>query len=235
MLINPSVFNFTRRRRVLVLPIEKWDCLIPFEDRINFDLITYSYSDNLSEKTLTGIQKLRRSHISLKTEFWGESMFELSRILCGSYEVYGFLNGDVATTASDLNRIFELGDLFSLDLFQPALSPNSYFAHPHTLRNHGPAVQEAPFVESIAFFASDRFLCDYVDLGIVNKSAWGIDCFLWPYILKLKNYTPPQIINAVEVFHCKPNESSKMRFSNGKTPQDEMHEVERLVGSLLKK
>jgi len=220
-----------KRSRVLILPFEEWDCLISDNGSPEFDVITYSYNSKLSKRNLTGLQNKSVMHIPLETEFWGQSIFQLAQAIVGKYEVYGFLNGDIWTTIEDINKCFNIGDLYNLDLFQPSLSLSSYFSHQHTLNQPGHTLIEVPFVEIMIPFLSQALLKAYVDYGYWNYSGWGIDCYLWPVLAKLLNLKPPTIVHASLATHCKPVDSAAMRFSNGLTAQQELEQMHAILSN----
>ncbi|WP_281890080.1 hypothetical protein [Limnohabitans sp. TEGF004] len=217
-----------RRNRLLVIPLEKWDCLISESSNMEFDLATYSYSDSLSNIARTGLQKNAKFHININTEFWGESLYKLTESIRDKYEVYGFLNGDIWTTVDDINKCFEIGDLYELDLFQPSLSHSSFFSHPHTLNDPKYTLKKAPWIEVMMPFFSNRMLKLYSEFGYWNYSGWGIDCYIWPYLIKKNSLNEPAIIHCSTALHCKPIESNQIVFKNGLTANQELAEVSNL-------
>jgi hypothetical protein len=230
--LNPNLSRNWRRKRCLILPLENWDCLISNDASPQFDVVTYSYDPELRERELTGLQACSRQNYSLETSFWGQSLFELCKRLDGSYQVYGFLNGDVLTSVADLNRCFEIGDLYRLDIFQPSLSVSSYSSHPHTLNKANLSYEIVPFVEGMMPFMSDRFLKAYVDFGYWNYSGWGVDVFLWPYLLRNLGFERAAIVHASVALHCKPVESVNRTFPNGLSASQELEQLRDVITHL---
>lgn len=230
--LKPNLSPNWRRKRCLILPLEHWDCLVSNDAIPQFDVVTYSYDPKLRERKLTGLQVHSQRHYSLETSFWGESLFELCKRMAGAYQVYGFLNGDVLTSVADLNRCFEIGDLYQLDNFQPSLSVSSYSSHPHTLNTANLSYEIVPFVEIMMPFMSDRFLREYVNFGYWNYSGWGVDVFLWPYLLRNLGFERTAIVHASVALHCKPVESGSRIFPNGLSASQELEHLREVIASL---
>jgi hypothetical protein len=209
-----------RRSRVVVVPLEAWGCLVDADVAPEFEFITYSYDGRAYPDGYLPWRPLQ--HVDMRTEFLGESYFRLFGLLKGSHDVYGFLNGDIVTRVSDLNRVFALGDLFGLDAFQPSLAHESFHSHPFLLNKPGMLVEEIPFVEFMMPFYSDRILHEFSAIGLHTISSWGMDVFIVNAIIRKFGLKRPAVIHAVKALHPKPVESGLKVFSNGLTAQQEL-------------
>jgi hypothetical protein len=118
------------------------------------------------------------------------------------YEYIWLPDDDIRTTSPQIDRLFEGAQLAGLDLFAPALTPASYFAHFDTMHNarfHG---RWGGFVEimcpGVSRAALERLL---FTLKLSETGwGWGLDS-VWP---KLLDYRNVGILDGVAVTHTRP-------------------------------
>ncbi|MBZ9677687.1 DUF707 domain-containing protein [Mesorhizobium sp. ES1-1] len=61
------------------------------------------------------------------------ALFQCYPEILENYDLIALIDDDIDTTTDDINRLFEIGKKYKLDLFQPALSSDSYFSYASTL------------------------------------------------------------------------------------------------------
>jgi hypothetical protein len=156
----------------------------------------------------------------------------LCREVPQAYDVVFFLNSDILINYSDINRFFDYVDLFDLDICQPALSVNSYFSHNFLLKRAGLEVAIVPFVEIMMPCLSRRVINEMVQLNIFSISGWGMDCHLFPTLVRRMGLRPQCVVHAVSAIHAKPVESGRLTFSNGLTASEERSKLAILCSRL---
>lgn len=227
--INPILRkNWKRKRLVVLAPSNQWGSLLPQDAAPEFDLMTYSY-DGSEQSAMGASLPGCVGHVALTTEMWGQSFKLLCERIPPEYEVVFFLNSDIHISYAAINRLFEYADLFGLDICQPALSLNSFYSHHFLLKKTAIDVEQVPFVEIMMPCLSRAVIDEINRLGLYTISGWGIDMFLFQNIVERLKLRPQCVIHAVTAIHSKPVESARMRFSNGKTAQQECDDLRRLV------
>jgi hypothetical protein len=61
------------------------------------------------------------------------ALFQYHPEIVTRYDLIALVDDDIQATTADFNRLFEIGRKYDLDLFQPALSLDSYFSYAATL------------------------------------------------------------------------------------------------------
>jgi hypothetical protein len=118
------------------------------------------------------------------------------------YDYIWMPDDDVATDQATISRIFEVAEAVGLDLFAPALSEGSHYAHFITMENRRFYGRWVGFVEimvpGFSRAALERLL-PTLDLSETGW-GWGLDS-LWPKRLDYKNVG---IIDGTPVHHTRP-------------------------------
>jgi hypothetical protein len=119
-----------------------------------------------------------------------------------SYDYIWLPDDDIRATPATIDQLFESAHLAGLDLFAPALTETSYYAHFDTMHNgrfHG---RRVGFVEimcpGFSRSALERLLFT-LELSQTGW-GWGLDS-VWP---KLLNYENVGILDGVPVTHTRP-------------------------------
>jgi len=147
-----------------------------------------------------------------------------------TYDYYCLADDDVLVSTAQLNSLFLLGEAKGLQLYQPALTHDSYCAHPQLLRANAGGVRPSRFVEGMIPFFSRWALQVCRPTFLESRSGWGLD-HAWG---KLLDYRGMAIIDAIAVRHVRPYQSSQMQFLDGPaTPYDEMAALLAKYGSDL--
>ena len=146
-------------------------------------------------------------------ELLGERVF--------AYRGVAFLDDDVAASADTLKRLFEVGRLLDLDLWQPALTRESYGFWNHLKQAPGSLVRAAPFVEIMCPFFSAAGLRSCWQTFDAAESGYGLDN-VWRELLGRRRMA---VVDALPVLHCRPPGSGKRRHCNGRTSSEELSAV----------
>jgi hypothetical protein len=222
--------NWKRKRALVVSPLKDTGILFSNDAEPNFDLITFSFTNEDLNLNLMNNLKVTR-HYKFESEAWGESFFKLCNLIESSYEVVSFMNSDLFVSISNLNNFFEINDFFELDFSQPSLSINSYISHEHTRHISGGGVTKVPFVEIMMPCISSLVIKEINKIGLTTISGWGIDCHLFVYIEKKLNLKSPAVIHDIQVIHAKPI-SSNIVYSDGLNAAQQQLKLKSLLMNL---
>jgi hypothetical protein len=143
--------------------------------------------------------------------------------LFGRYEAVCFLDDDIEICADDLSRLFRIGRVLELDLWQAALTRDSIGTHPPLFQRDGSYVRRVPVVEIMMPVFSRAALAMCQASFCESESGYGLD-FLWPRLLGDRGLA---VIDCVAARHMRPIASGGWRMSNGKTPQEECRDLVR--------
>jgi hypothetical protein len=118
------------------------------------------------------------------------------------YDYICLPDDDVATDAASLNALFSFCARFKTSLAAPALTPNSYFSHPITMRNTEFAARRTSFVEIMMPCFSRAFFQEVLPTFGLSRSGtgFGLD-YLWPYML---SYQDIWLCDDSPVHHTRP-------------------------------
>lgn len=162
-----------------------WDLrLLPYE------LIAQQVPEVAVEEVLPGPKWSGLSHLLSRWDGWRE------------YDYVWLPDDDINTTSGQIDRLFAAARLAGLDLFAPALSETSYFAHFDTMRNgrfHG---RRVGFVEIMCPGFSRAALEQLLFTLELSETGWGwgLDS-VWP---KLLDYANVGVLDGVTVTHTRP-------------------------------
>lgn len=118
------------------------------------------------------------------------------------YDYICLPDDDIATDAATLNALFTFCDAFKIDLAAPALTADSYFSHPITMRNTQFAARRTSFVEIMMPCFSRTFFQEVLPTFGLSRSGtgFGLD-YLWPYML---SYEDIWVVDNFPVRHTRP-------------------------------
>jgi len=123
---------------------------------------------------------------------------------------YVWLPDDDLLCEPDLvSRMFAITSDLALDLAQPALTHDSYFTHPITLRHPAFQVRFTNFVEIMAPVLATPFLARIVPTLRSNLSGYGLDA-LWPRMSRLGKVA---IIDDTPLKHTRPLGAENYKFN----------------------
>ena len=166
-----------------------------------------------------------------EAEYWfpcpDREKFEVAATMVNvlpSYKYYAFFDDDLTVDTITLNRLFTVGDALGLDLYQPALTKDSFSSHQHLYQNtyNGP-IRKVSFVEIMCPFMSRKLVEKASPTFDVNISAWGLDMHVWP---RLVDYC--YVIDGLPVAHMRqPGRRDRVQ-RNGLTPQQECEIIRKM-------
>jgi hypothetical protein len=135
-----------------------------------------------------------------------------------SYDAYAFLDDDIEVGTGDLNRLFEYGIAQRFQLWQPALTSDSYFSHKWTRQARLQGFRYRREVEMMAPFFSAAALQKCSESFGDGLSGWGIDMEAWPALLG-KGGTA--VVDGLPVRHARPVQARATRLAHGLHPRQE--------------
>jgi hypothetical protein len=194
--------------------------LLHSADRL-YDIAIHDYGDWTEED----VRK------NCEAEYWlpfpRREKFEVAATMVNvlpSYRYYAFLDDDLTVDAVILNRLFLVGDSLNLDLYQPALTKESFSSHQHLYQNnYGGPIRRAPFVEIMCPFMSRKMVEQAAPTFDLNQSAWGLDIHIWP-----KLAVDCYVVDALPVAHMRPPARRDRVQRNGLTPHQEYEIIRKM-------
>jgi hypothetical protein len=188
---------------------------IDFDAAPNFDLILFNYSGNkLVPKPGEG--KKFDQCFSVQTEFKGELLFQLSNLIADcEYRYVGILDDDQQINVSGINQLLLEAAELQADLFQPSITHDSFYSHGAFLQKKGQAAEPVLWVEIMAPFLRKTVFEAGTPFYKENISSYGIDLFLFPYLLKKLGFSKTYLMHSVAIKHNKQVTDGVKRFSNG--------------------
>ena len=143
----------------------------------------------------------------------------LSRLLpqLPAYRYYAFIDEDIDVSVDTLNKLFQVGDLLNLSLYQPALSHRSHYSHEFSRADPTQFVRPTTFVEIMIPFFSHDALLKCAPTFTLSELGWGLE-YLWNEILKSEGMA---IIDRLTVTHIRPVQSNRWKNQRGETAEQE--------------
>lgn len=125
------------------------------------------------------------------------------------YRYVWFPDDDLLCVPEQVSRFFSICEDLRLELAQPALTPDSYFAHPVTLQHAAFQLRFTNFVEIMAPVLSVDLLSRVFHTLRGQISGFGLDA-LWPRFTRLGRVA---IIDDTPVKHTRPCGGPVYRFN----------------------
>jgi hypothetical protein len=153
--------------------------------------------------------------------------------LLDDYERIALLDDDLETDAAAINRVFDIGESHGLCIWQPALTPDSYFSYAVFLQNTALTLRYTNFIEMMCpFFAAQtlREVRPLFALGLeVSIDLLWCRCFDAPWF-------KCAVIDTVAVKHSRPvgSTAEQQGFSGGRSYDDEMAEALEMFGTTFR-
>lgn len=141
------------------------------------------------------------------------------------YDAFWFPDDDLAVDTATINRMFALFRGFALVLAQPALTPESFRAHPMLLQRPGHVLRHTGFVEVMAPIFEREALRTCLPSFSRSRSGWGLD-WVWPRLLGAERRQSIAILDATPVWHTRPLGGELYRNHPDMDPH---RDVERLI------
>lgn len=173
--------------------------------RAGFDLLVARYEPGPSLPGLPGTADVNVS--GRKVAGYGD-LFRQYPELLERYDFIALFDDDLRATQGDLERLFQIGARYRLDLFQPSLSWSSYFTYAATLHNPHYLLRYTNMVEMMCPVFRTVHLRRALPLFDCSFET-GID-LLWCRLTDAPRFRYA-IIDAVSVTHTRPVGSTKHR------------------------
>lgn len=110
------------------------------------------------------------------------TLIERYKSIIFDYKAVWFPDEDLSTNSVNINKMFDLFSSYDLLLAQPALTIDSYYSHPITLKRENTKLRYTNFIEVMApIFSLEALQLCYNSFS-KSISGWGLD-FVWPKIL----------------------------------------------------
>jgi hypothetical protein len=152
-------------------------------------------------------------------------LLEAQSALLEQYDTFWFPDDDLAVDTATINRMFALFRGFALALAQPALTRESFHAHPMLLQRPGHVLRHTGFVEVMAPIFDREALRACLPSFQRSRSGWGLD-FVWPRLVGPERRTAIAILDATPVWHTRPLGGELYRNHPEMDPQ---RDVERVI------
>ena len=206
---------------------------IAFDTIPAFRPILFNYSGNGVQPMLPEGKNIADC-ISVNTEFKGVLLYEACKYVKAlDYNYIGLLDDDQAISVSSLNKLLDIATKNGFDVFQPAVSPDSYYSHAMFVQKKGHAPEPMYWVEIMAPFLRKEIFESGEDFYRSNISSYGVDRYLFPYLQKRLNLCHTALIHEVSIRHLKPVTDGNKKFSNGLDARQEGEVLRKRVLALI--
>src|SRR5277367_5314064 len=164
----------------------------------NFDLLIAAYEET---PAVPPSLRIRETFLPGRKIGGYHRLFTESPELLREYDQIALFDDDIDCDSTTINRLFAEGSRYSLELYQPSLTWDSYISHGMVLRNPLTRLRFVNFVEMMCPVFSASMLSRALPLFSV-KLETGID-LLWCRLLDEAHYKFA-VIDAVSVRHTRP-------------------------------
>lgn len=207
---------------------------ISFDTSPDFNIIIFNYSgNNLPVKMPENIELY--GYISKKTEFKGELISELCEsLLQTNYAYIGIIDDDHAISISSLNNIISIAMRNGFHAFQPSISHDSFYSHKQFLDNNLKHFEKVEWIEIMCPFLIKELFEAGKEFYKSNISSYGIDKYLYPYLIRKLNLNGPYLIHGFPLKHTKKVTQGDKVFSNNLDARQEAELIRNRVLSLIK-
>jgi hypothetical protein len=151
------------------------------------------------------------------------ALIEKYKSIIFNYRAVWFPDEDLSTNSVNINKMFDLFSSYNLILAQPALTKDSYFSHPITLKREDTKLRYTNFVEVMAPIFSQEALKLCYNTFPRTVSGWGLD-LIWPKIL---GYPTDKIaiLDETPIKHTRPVGSGSWYKSLSLSPYKEIYKL----------
>ncbi len=162
-----------------------------------------------------------------------KTMYEAFPRFFEHYRYIWIADPDLELAPGGISRLFGIAERYGLDLSQPALTGDSYWSFPHTLRHSLYLFRKTNFVEVMCPLFSRDALRSSLHWFDLNRSTWGTDV-CWSF--SLAGHMSLAIIDDVTVRHGMPIDLkagawyAKLR-AEGVDPFEELERAVSTVGA----
>ena len=160
---------------------------------------------------------------SAKVPGKGALIAHLAEQSLGDYDYLAVIDHDIEISVAAINQLLLVGRAYQLDLFQPGLSADSHYSHPHLQVRAESALRETTLVECMMPFFSRRAFACVSQYFHESQSGWGLD-YLWSHKIR-QDGGKLAVVDRVTAKHLNPISSQHWKFANGETAMDEMTRI----------
>lgn len=141
---------------------------------------------------------------------------DLSKIVF-NYKSVAIFDDDISATTNDLNKLFLLGSSLNFNIWQAALTKDSYSSWTHLYVKNDSYIRNTNKMELMMPFFSKSALQVCWNTFDLTDSAWGAED-VWGARLK---YDKIMVVDCIPVKHVRPISSSERKMPSGLSPQEE--------------
>ena len=191
------------------------------EGERNWDLCISSYTEKYR-----GTREAEYNHHkvggkwSVIYEVLNSGLFDLD-----DYDFFWLPDDDIDTGTDSINRLFDLAAEFGMDLCQPALTYDSYYTYPITLKHPFFDYRHTNFVEIMVPVLSTKMLKSCAELFENTESGFCID---WEWHKRASSPSAVGILDCVSVRHTR-ELKSHLRRNMQKAGIDAEKEKQQLI------
>jgi hypothetical protein len=206
---------------------------IAFDAMPAFRPILFNYAGNGAKPALSA-GKTIADCISVKTEFKGVLLYEACKyVKLLEYNYIGLLDDDQAISVSSLNKLLDIAKENAFDVFQPAVSADSYYSHSIFVQKQGHPSESVYWVEIMSPFLRKEIFESGEEFYKSNISSYGVDRYLFPYLQIRLNQNNTALIHEVSIKHLKPVTDGNKKFSNGLDARQEGEVLRKKILGLI--
>jgi hypothetical protein len=169
----------------------------------DFELLIAAYDERVEPNGAPGTSYLWSPGSKIRGY---SELFRRHPELLERYDYFALFDDDLLASASQIERLFEVGRRYNLDLFQPALSWDSYFSYAATLAIPGYLLRFTNTVEMMCPVFSAAHLKRALPLFALGYET-GID-LIWTRLTD-EPWFRYAIVDAVVVRHTRPIGTTK--------------------------
>jgi len=149
------------------------------------------------------------------------------------YNYIGLLDDDQAISVSSLNKLLDIAIENAFDVFQPAVSADSYYSHSMFVQKNGHAPESVHWVEIMSPFLRKEIFETGEEFYKTNISSYGVDRYLFPYLQHKLNRNNTALIHEVSIRHLKPVTDGNKKFSIGLDARQEGEVLRKKILALI--
>lgn len=136
------------------------------------------------------------------------------------YKAVAFFDDDVEISTESINKLFNLGTQHNWNMWQSALTKESYSSWAHMFQRPGD-FRFTNTIEIMMPFFSNYALKTCWESFNINYSAWGLD-IAWYHLLNKEKIV---IVDSIPATHTRPLRGYNRIMPSGKTPGEEAEMV----------
>lgn len=137
--------------------------------------------------------------------------------IVSNYKIIAIFDDDIRASTEDINKLFLIGESLNLNIWQGALTRDSYSSWGHLYVQPNNNIRSTNKMELMMPFFSQSALQICWDTFDITHSAWGAED-VWASRL---NFEKIMVVDSVPLAHVRPIASAGRLMPNGKSPYEE--------------